>query len=352
MTNFKKLKTLLPLTIELKSDHIIIIDQTLLPSKLKFIKIKTYKEAIKAIKDMKIRGAQALGALGAGGIFLAANNYNGKDIVAMLNGLAVAAREIIAARPTAINLAWSVNQILSVIEPVSVVAVKKQIKTAYQELLESEVVKNIKIGEYGANLIKDGMNIETHCNAGSLSAIWLGTATAPMYTAMLAGKKIKVLVDETRPWLQGSRLTAWELDKAGIDYQINIDSASPYLMSHGLVDMVIVGADHIASNGDTANKIGTYALALAAKAHKIPFYIAAVSGTIDMSIKNGAAIKIEERAGGEIISDIKYKGAAISPKKAKTINPVFDVTPAKYITGFITEFGIISPADFKKHLKF
>jgi len=348
--NFKKLKTLLPLTIELKSDHIVIIDQTVLPAKLKFVKIKNYKETIGAIKDMKIRGAQAIGALGAGGIFLAANNYKGRDALDMLRYLAKTAKEIIAARPTAVNLAWAVNNILSLLEPTSVASIKKQILAAYKNLLESEVANNIKIGEYGAALIKDGMNIETHCNAGSLSAIWLGTATAPIYSAAAAGKKVKILVDETRPWLQGTRLTAWELERAGVDYQINIDSASAYLMSHGLVDMVIVGADHIAANGDTANKIGTYNLALAAHAHHIPFYVAAVSATIDLSIKNGAAIKIEERSGVEIIKDIKYKGLDISPKNSKTINPVFDVTPFKYISGFITEFGVISAKDFKKYL--
>ncbi len=350
MENISKLKKVLPLTIELKKDHILIIDQTLLPSRLKFLKIKDYHQAITAIKNMKIRGAQAIGALGAGAIYLAANAYSGRDAVELLRYLSGVAQEVVAARPTAVNLAWAVNRIIAPLELNSVTALKKQISVTYRNLLESEVANNLKIGTYGNALIKDGARIATHCNAGSLSAIWLGTATAPIYTAMAMGKHVDVLVDETRPWLQGSRLTAWELGKAGIDYQINIDSASPYLMSHGLVDMVIVGADHIAANGDTANKIGTYALALAAQAHHVPFYVAAVSATIDLSIKNGAAIKIEERSGAEIVKDIKYKGLAVSPKMARTINPVFDVTPFKYITGFITEFGVISPKDFKKYL--
>jgi methylthioribose-1-phosphate isomerase len=192
------------------------------------------------------------------------------------------------------------------------------------------------------------MTILTHCNAGSLSAIWFGTATAPIFQAFIKGKDIKVRIDETRPWLQGARLTAWEMERVGIDYSINIDSAVGYLMSHGLVDMVIVGADHIASNGDTANKIGTYPLALMAYEWKIPFYVAAVSATIDFSLKTGAEIKIEERSGDEILRDIRYKYQPISPRRAKSFNPVFDVTPNKLITGIITEHGISRPHDLKR----
>ncbi|PIT94443.1 S-methyl-5-thioribose-1-phosphate isomerase, partial [Candidatus Falkowbacteria bacterium CG10_big_fil_rev_8_21_14_0_10_39_9] len=201
--------------------------------------------------------------------------------------------------------------------------------------------------EYGNQLIKSGMTILTHCNAGSLSAIWFGTATAPIFQAVLAGKDIKVRLDETRPWLQGSRLTAWEMDRAGIDYTVNIDSASGYLMSHGLVDMVIVGADRIAANGDVANKIGTYPLALMAREHGIPFYVAAVSATIDFTLKTGSGIKIEERSGNEILRDIRYKYEPIAPRSAKSFNPVFDMTQASLITGIITEYGIFKPGDLK-----
>jgi methylthioribose-1-phosphate isomerase len=341
--DLNKLKKILPLTVELKKDHLVLIDQTKLPKRLKFIKLKKYSEAITAIKTMQVRGAQAIGATGAGGIFLAANRFKGSDVAVMMKFLNKASKEIIAARPTAINLAWAVKQIMNNLTATSVYGLKKQITESYQALLKSEVENNIKIGEHGATLIKNGMRIETHCNAGSLSGIWLGTATAPIYTAITQGKKVRVWVDETRPWLQGARLTAWELDQAGVDYQINIDSACGYLMSHKMVDMVIVGADHIARNGDTANKIGTYPLAVMAYENKIPFYVAAVSGTIDFKMATGAEIIIEERSGQEILTDIKYRGEAISPKKAKSFNPVFDVTPAKYITGIITEKGVFKP---------
>jgi len=249
-------------------------------------------------------------------------------------------------------LAWGVKTILSDLKISSVAKMKQDIRARYSNLLKSEVANNLKLGEYGDRLIKSGMTILTHCNAGSLSAIWYGTATAPIFEAFLKGKNIKVRVDETRAWLQGARLTAWEMDRAGIDYVVNIDSASGYLMSHGLVDMVIVGADRIAQNGDTANKIGTYPLALMAKEHGIPFYVAAVSATIDFSLKSGVEIKIEERSGDEILRDIRYKYEKIAPRGAKSFNPVFDVTPNRLITGIITEYGVTKPRELKRLQRF
>ncbi|PIP34276.1 S-methyl-5-thioribose-1-phosphate isomerase [Candidatus Falkowbacteria bacterium CG_4_10_14_0_8_um_filter_41_36] len=340
MKNLNYLRKKLPLTVELRSDHVLIIDQTKLPGKLKFLKLKKYPDAISAIKEMQVRGAQAIGAVGAGGIFLAGYSYKKNNASDFYKYLQKIAKEIIKARPTAVNLAWGVKTILADLEITSVLKMKAEIKHRYKNILEQEVGHNLKIGEYGNTLIKSGMTILTHCNAGSLSAIWFGTATAPIFQALMKGKNIKVRLDETRPWLQGSRLTAWEMERTGIDYTINIDSAVGYLMSHGLVDMVIVGADHIASNGDTANKIGTYPLALMAHEWKIPFYVAAVSATIDFSIKTGALIKIEERSGDEILRDIRYKYQPVSPQGAKSFNPIFDITPHKLITGIITEYGI------------
>ncbi len=351
MTNLNQLRKQLPLTVELKPDHVLIIDQTKLPHKLKFLKLTKYSDAISAIKEMKVRGAQAIGAVGAGGVWLASYKYRQNNPAEFYAALQKIGKEIIKARPTAVNLAWGVKTILTDLDLTTVSKMKQAITQRYKNLLTQEVANNLKIGEYGNQLIKSGLTILTHCNAGSLSAIWFGTATAPIFQAALAGKNIKVRLDETRPWLQGSRLTAWEMERAGIDYTVNVDSASGYLMSHGLVDMIIVGADHIASNGDTANKIGTYPLALMAQAHQIPFYVAAVSATIDFTLKTGREIKIEERSGNEILRDIRYKYEPIAPRGAKSFNPVFDVTPSSLITGIITEYGIFKPGDLGRITK-
>ena len=363
MKNLKQLQQTLPLTVELKNDSVIIVDQVFLPDKLKFIKLKKYPEAIRAIKEFNVRGAQALGAVGAAGIFLASYGYSKKNVSEFKKYLKKVGREIIKARPTAHNLSWAVNYLLDNLSGQSVVEVKKGITAGYKKILKEEVENNLKIGELGSKLIKNNARIMTHCNAGSLSAIWYGTATAPMYSAVLQGKKISVLVNETRPWLQGARLTAWEMKMSKIDYTINIDSAVGFLMSNKMVDMVIVGADCIALNGDTANKIGTYPIALMARQYNIPFYVAAVNATINFDIKQGSDIKIEERSGDEILKHTSYWESKnlikkssknfdpllnISPRGAKAFNPVFDVTPAKLITGIITESGIFKPNEIKK----
>jgi len=343
----KNLKNL-PKTIELKKDYLSLVDQTKLPGKLKFIKLTNYRQVIKAIKTMQVRGAQAIGLTGAGGIFLASRSFFGKSVLDLEKYLHQVGREIVKARPTAVNLAWAVGKMLASPENRSVKAAQMELAKRYSKLLDSEMNNNLLIGKFGEKLIKSSMRILTHCNAGSLSGVWFGTATAPIYAAQARGKKFKVLVDETRPWLQGIRLTAWELDRAGVNYQVNVDSAAGYLMSQKMVDIVIVGADRIALNGDTANKIGTYQLAVLAQKHHIPFYVAAVSGTVDRSMKNGRGIKVEERSGAEILLDVKYQGKKIAPPGAKAFNPVFDITPAKYITGFITEQGIFKPGELYK----
>lgn len=343
MKNLKKLSKKLPKTIELRNNRLVIIDQRFLPEKLKFIELKDYQSVIEAIKKMKIRGAEAIGAAGAGGIFLAAQQYRGKSLRAMKKFLTKAAGQIKKTRPTAINLSWGLKEMLKDLKAASVLELKEKIRQRYQLFLRSELGDNFRIGEYGNRLIKKGARILTHCNAGSLSSIWFGTGLAPIFAAHLAGKKIKVLINETRPWLQGARLTAWEMARAGIKYQIQIDSAAAYLMSHKMVDLVLVGADRIAANGDTANKIGTYPLAVLAKQHRIPFYVAADSASIDFKTKVGEKIKIEERSANEILEAFSYHGKKISPRGARAFNPVFDVTPAKYITGIITEYGVFKP---------
>jgi methylthioribose-1-phosphate isomerase len=334
----------MPKTIELKKDHLVLIDQRLLPSRLKFIRINDYRQMIRAIYTMQIRGAQAIGAAGAGAAVLAAQSYQKNSLAGFEVFLLKAAKEIIAARPTAVNLAWAVDRVISAAQGQTVKERQTNAFRAAEQIFSSEVFNNIKIGIHGSRLIKNGSRILTHCNAGSLSGIWFGTATAPMYAAQLSGKKFKVNMDETRPMLQGARLTAWELSRAGIDCQLNIDSACGFLMSHGLIDMVIVGADRVAANGEVANKIGTYPLALMAHEHKVPFYVAAVISSIDFKIKSGRQIPIEQRDPEEITADIKYLNQPIAPAGIKAFNPVFDVTPAKYVTKIITERGIFSPA--------
>ncbi len=345
MLNFKKLQTLLPKTIELKKDHALIVDQRLLPSRLKFIRIKNYRQMIRAISEMNIRGAQAIGAAGACGLVLAALSYKKENVFNFRIYLHQIAKEIVQARPTAVNLAWMVNLVLAGAKGKTAKEIKANVHQTASAILSAEIAKNIEIGRYGTRLIKNNSRILTHCNAGSLSGVWFGTATAPIYAAFLEGKKLKVNMDETRPMLQGSRLTAWELYRAGIDCELNIDSASGWLFSRKKIDLVIVGADRIASNGDVANKIGTFPLAMMAYVYKIPFYVAAVIGTIDFNIASGRQIPIEERDPAEVTKDILYLGQPAAPSGVKAINPVFDVTPAKLVTGIITELGVFSPEE-------
>jgi len=343
MINLKKLAARLPQTITLKSDHAILIDQLVLPGRLRFVKIRTYREMIKSIYDLQVRGAPAIGAAGASAVYLAAAAFSGNDVAACKKYLAKTGSEIIKTRPTAVNLAWAVKKVLSESRGQTVAELKKSIYTAAQAIIAADRENNIALGGHGEKLIKSGDRILTHCNAGSLATVWLGTATAPIYLSYLAGKKIKVLMDETRPMLQGARLTAWEMMRVGVDCQLNIDSACGYLMAHGLVDIVIVGADRVARNGDVANKIGTYPLALMAHEHHIPFYVAASLSSIDLTLKSGAAIPIEKRDPAEVTGDILYWGKPVAPKGAKAFNPVFDVTPAKYVTKIITETGVFTP---------
>ena len=363
MKNLKDLAKVLPRTVELKKNKVKIIDQVFLPDNLKYLNLTKYKQAISAIAEFNVRGAQAIGAVGGAGIYLAAINSKERDISKFVKYINKVGKEIIKARPTASNLAWAVNLLIDKMDKSSVKKAKLSIYRNYKNLLESEVLNNIKIGEHGQKLIKNNSRITTHCNAGSLSSIWYGTASAPIFSAILKNKKLEVLVNETRPWLQGARLTAWEMKQAKIDYTINIDSAIGFLMANKMIDLVIVGADSIALNGDVANKIGTYPLATMAKRHKIPFYVAAVKATIDFEAKTGKDIKIEERCGDEILKHTSYwenRNLAkkqkkefdplleIAPKGAKAFNPVFDVSPKELITAIITEDGIFKPSEIKK----
>lgn len=291
------------------------IDQRRLPEELVFVEATTVDELCDAITSLTIRGAPALGAAGAMGIALAA--VNGED----LDG---ARRRLVATRPTAVNLRWGVERAVAASDPVQ----------AAIAVAEEDSVRNRRLGRLGAELVPPGARVLTHCNAGSLACVEYGTALGVIRAAHEAGKRVTVWVDETRPVLQGSRLTAWELGRLGVPATILVDGAAGSVMARGQVDCVVVGADRIAANGDVANKIGTYSLAVLARHHRIPFFVAAPVSTIDLGSRSGANIPVEQRDLGEVTG---YVPAGVS-----VANPAFDVTPARLITAIITDAGVAS----------
>jgi len=338
------------------------IDQRFLPWKLTFFESKSYRETAWAIKEMVVRGAPTIGITGAYGVFQAAlESVNSRDFLKEVERKVI---EIQRTRPTAVNLFNVTNAMLSIAKekysngfaPREIVEL---LKNYAEEIARREVEANKRIGEFGEKLIEDGSNVLTHCNAGALAAVDFGTALAPIRIAHRNNKRITVYVDETRPWLQGARLTAWELEMEGIPYYIISDNAAGFLMWRKEIDLVIVGADRIARNGDVANKIGTYKLAVAAKENNIPFYVAAPLSSFDININEGREIPIEERGSEEIIYIRGYDEAKeeitkvrIAPEKARVRNPVFDITPMRYITGIITEVGILrTREDIERVLK-
>lgn len=305
------------------------IDQRELPDKVTIVSFKDYRDVAEAIRNMTTRGAPSIGATAAYGMCLAA--INGDDIEQ-------AAKDIKAARPTANDLFYAVDYMLDDLSKG-----KDPIGSA-DAYAQSMVDKCIKIGEYGGELIKDGYRLMTHCNAGALATVDVGTALAPMRKAHGDGKDFFVYVSETRPRLQGMQLTAWELLQEGIDHAIIPDGSSGHFIRKG-VDMIIVGADRIAANGDFANKIGTFEKAVLAKEFNVPFYVAAPISTFDFNTKTGEDIVIENRSEEEVTM---VKGVRIAPIGCKALNPSFDMTPAKYVTGFITEKGILKPSEISK----
>ena len=332
-------------TIEWEGDingRIKLIDQTLLPLELKYVYCEDIKSIWHAIKTLMIRGAPAIGIAGTMGIVLGIKNINTSDINTFLNELKRVKDYLGSSRPTAINLFWG----LARMERVALENKNKPVKEIKDILLKEAIKiqnedKEIcrKIGENGVALIKDGNGVLTHCNAGGLATADYGTALAVMFKAKEQGKRFKVFSDETRPLLQGARLTAWELIHAGIDVTLICDNMAAHVMKLGKIQCVIVGADRIAANGDTANKIGTYGVSILAKEHGIPFYVAAPVSTFDLNIKSGNEIPIEERSPEEVTSGF---GKRTAPEGVKVFNPAFDVTPAKNITAIITEKGVIN----------
>ena len=328
------------------------IDQTILPYEFKTVDIKTAEEMYKAIKDMIVRGAPAIGIAGAHGVSLAAIELakNIKDKNDFIKALEEKALYLKSSRPTAVNLQWAVDKQMQLAKSINTSNVNEivcALKENGKKLENEDIEINKKIGDYGAQVVPKGATILTHCNAGALATVGYGTALGVIRSAYAKDPTIKVFADETRPRQQGARLTTWELTQDGIPTTLITDGMCSYFMSKGMIDMVVTGADRIAANGDTANKIGTYTVAIAAKYHNIPFYIAAPLSTIDVSIKSGHEIPIEERSKEEVTH---INGDWICAKDVNIINPGFDVTPHSLITGIITEKGILKP-DFTHSIK-
>jgi methylthioribose-1-phosphate isomerase len=337
-------------TIAYTQDGVSMLDQRLLPEQEVYHIYTNYEDVAKAIKEMVIRGAPAIGIAAAFGIALAVEKKEFDDSRSMetffYNVLDIFANT----RPTAVNLFWAINRMKEVFEKnkyLGVSQIKKILKEEALKIYDEDRDVCKRIGIEGNRLIKEDSTILTHCNAGALATSDFGTALAVIREAYFCGKNIKVFADETRPYLQGARLTAWELSKDGIPVTVICDNMAGYFMSQGKIDCVIVGADRIAANGDTANKIGTYSVAVLAKYHNIPFYVAAPTSTIDITIPDGSKIPIEYRNTEEITH---FKGHRIVCEEANALNPSFDITPANLITAIITEKGILKQ-DFTKSIK-
>jgi len=328
--------------VEWVNNQIVLIDQRKLPTEEVYVTCRTVSDCAFAIKDMIVRGAPAIGVTGAFGLALVAAHSTTNTVEAFKQEFLAAHEQLIKTRPTAVNLAWGLNRMKSVFESGKNKPFEELKKILIQEAIQihdEDILINKTMGEFGQTLINNGDTVLTHCNAGALATAGFGTALGVIYAAANEGKKIAVFADETRPFLQGARLTAWELHKNNIDVTLITDNMAGWLMKKGLIQKVIVGADRIAANGDTANKIGTYSVAVLAKRHNIPFYVAAPLSTIDPQTPHGDLIPIEERPIEEVTH---IKGQRISPEGIKIRNPAFDVTPNDLISAIITEKGILT----------
>ena len=319
-----------------------LIDQTKLPQKLDYVHCQNYLEVAQAIKTMVVRGAPAIGATAAYGIVLGSKEYTGQDKQAFIEHIHKIAEVLRNTRPTAVNLFWAIQKMLTRLETVSdqdIESIKKELFTEANAIFHDDVAMNKRIGQYGKELVPPNARILTHCNAGALATAGYGTALGVIRAAHDSGKNISVFADETRPLLQGARLTAWELMQENIPVTLITDNMAGYLMRKGMIDLVVVGADRITANGDVANKIGTYSVAVLAKEHGIPFYVAAPVSTIDISMVSGDEIPIEERDFSEVTS---LYGQVTAPVGVKVFNPAFDVTPNELIKGIITDRGVVT----------
>jgi len=320
-------------------DRVKILDQTLLPGKEVYLELKDYRAVASAIKELKVRGAPVIGVAGAYAVALGALSIKAAGREAFLLELQKVIDSVTATRPTARNLFFALERLKKIAEKgKNPESIKKALVAEATKIHGEEAAATERIARHGAGLLKDGWTVLTHCNTGPLAAPDYGTALGVIIRAYGRGKNLSVFATETRPLLQGARLTAWELQQAGVPFTLITDSAAGYFMKSGKIDCVITGADRVAANGDAANKIGTYTLAVLAKENGIPFYIAAPVSTIDVSLKSGDEIPIEERRTEEITS---INGKRIAPEGTRAANPAFDVTPHRYITALITDKGVI-----------
>ncbi|MBI4948976.1 MAG: S-methyl-5-thioribose-1-phosphate isomerase [Deltaproteobacteria bacterium] len=327
-------------TVEWKNSSVVMIDQRILPGKEVYRTYRDYKAVAGAIKDMVVRGAPAIGVAAAMGVALGALKIKAKDYASFKKELDKVADLLASTRPTAVNLFWGIERMKRVAgenKALPIDRLKARLVAEAKEIHRDDIEINRSIGRHGGRLIKNNSTVLTHCNAGALATAGYGTALGVIRGAIEAGKNVKVIADETRPFLQGARLTAWELKKDKIDVTLITDNMAGYIMKKGLIDAVVVGADRIAANGDVANKIGTYSVALLAKAHGIPFYVAAPLSTIDLKINHGDRIPIEERDEKEVTH---LAGKRIAPEGVGVRNPAFDVTPNRLVAGIITEAGV------------
>ncbi len=324
---------------------LLLLDQTKLPLEQVTVEIEDYQGAVDAIRDMQVRGAPAIGVTAAYAMSLAADQISAGSGVDkrddFLSQLRQAAEQIASARPTAVNLGWAVQKQLDLAESVdSTREISARLLEEAQRIHLEDVASNRKMGSHGQELLADGGAVLTHCNTGALATAGFGTALGVIRAGWEAGKRFPVYNTETRPWLQGARLTSWEFQQMGIPSTLLVDSAAGMLMFQGKISCVITGADRIAANGDTANKVGTYTLAVLAKENGVPFYVAAPTSTIDSSIPSGDEIKIEDRPHHEVS---EFRGSPTAPPGVEVINPVFDVTPNRYISAIVTESGVVKP---------
>jgi methylthioribose-1-phosphate isomerase len=337
-------------TLEWTDAGVVFIDQTKLPTEEVFVTCRTYEEVADAIRTMIVRGAPAIGVAAAMGVALGASQLPASSVLDFRRGFGEICRVMGGTRPTAVNLFWAIRRMQRVLEENSskpIPQIKHILIAEAQHVYEEDIAANRAMGIHGAVLLPSEGGVLTHCNAGALATAGYGTALGVIRAAVESGKNIRVFADETRPFLQGSRLTAWELMKDGIPTTLISDNMAGWMMAKGKIQAVITGADRIAANGDTANKIGTYSVAILAKEHGIPFYIAAPFSTVDLETPDGSRIPIEERASTEVTH---LGGKQIAPNDCRVENPAFDVTPAKYISAIITERGV-AKAPFGESLR-
>jgi len=336
-------------TVEWRDGAVRLLDQSRLPESVEFLDCREYETVVRAIRELKVRGAPAIGVTAAMGVALGAQAVKTSVWNEFETAVLSICDQLAATRPTAVNLFWAIERMkrkLVELRNQSVISVKAALIAESQVILDEDIALCKAMGRHGAELIKDGQTVLTHCNAGALATAGYGTALGVIRAAWEQGKQIRVIADETRPVLQGARLTAWELMQDKIPVTLITDNMAGALMRKGSIHLCVVGADRIAANGDVANKIGTYSVAVLAKAHRIPFYVAAPYSTIDLKTNSGDEIPIEQRSPTEVTSI--HGSHPVAPSGVDVYNPAFDITPAEYITGIITERGVFQPHELAR----